>query len=261
MEEASPVKARFMSNLLLAIDIGNTALSYGLFKNSWLTRSGYVRNGNIPKIAKLLETSGVNSSYDTIICSVVPSLTSKLAKLLKQKWGISPKIVGKNAFPVVKMKYKRSNLGADRLINVYGALKFYKLPILIIDFGTAITFDYVSKGGVLEGGAIVPGVETAWKALEEKAALLPKSLSIKGFKRLIGRNTKEAMWAGILQGYGSLTDGMAARFRSLFGPKMVILATGGMASFISGYCSLIDKVDPFHTLKSLCLLFNDLRKT
>ncbi len=249
-----------MRNLLLAIDIGNSALSYAVFQKNRIVRSGHFKSDNIPKIDKLLSKSGVNKSFKVIICSVVPHLTLKLRGMLRQKWGILPIIVAKTTVPTLKMKYQRSILGSDRLVNLYGAIHLYKAPLLVLDFGTAITFDYVSKSNVFEGGLIIPGVETAWNALMQKAALLPKKLEIKPFKKLIGKNTKEAMLAGVLQGYGALSDGMIERFKSQYGSKMTVIATGGHAHFISSYSKRIDYVDPYHTLRSLSLIYSHQTK-
>ena len=247
------------SKLLLTIDIGNSMTSYRVFVSGISPHIGYVSRYDIPKIVKKICKSGVNSNnIKCIISSVVPKTTAELVKSLTR---IVPRrslyIVGKDVFPEIRMKYQRKLLGSDRLVNIYGAVKRYKLPILVVDFGTAITFDYVGKSGVFEGGLIVPGVEISFRALEEKTALLPKLEKIEDVRGLVGHNTKSAMWSGLLNGFGALADGLIGRFKQEYGSDLKVLATGGFARRIARYTRKLDYVDPLHTLRSLALIYKN----
>lgn len=247
------------ANKLLAIDIGNTTISYALFQNSRVIVHNSVDNANIPVLINKLVRNGVNSKYSVILSSVVPNKASKIKKELRNHFKeIKIWSIGENVHLKVKMKYQWRLLGADRLVNIYGATKKYKAPLLIIDYGTAITFDYVSRQGVFLGGLIVPGLQTSWKALQERAALLPKHLKLKSVSKLTGTDTKSAMYSGLLNGFGAMTDGLIGRFKEQYGKKLTVLATGGASTFISKYTAGIDIVDPLHTLRSLNLVFKEI---
>ncbi len=249
-------------NLLLNIDLGNSAASYGVYAGSKLVRTGYAYNDSIPKLVHNIAKSGVLKYTETvIISSVVPHLTVKLINSIRH---FAPKsriyLIGKTLRPKIPMKYSQKDLGSDRLVNIYGAIRRYKLPVLIVDFGTAITFDYVSKKGVFEGGLIVPGIKLSADALAEKTALLPKLKEIKSVRGLVGRNTKVAMYSGLLNGFGALSDGLIERFKKRYG-KLTVLATGGFAAKIAPYAKHFDYVDPLHTICSLALIYqNEIAK-
>lgn len=247
-----------MSNLI-AIDLGNSSSTYGIYRGRSLKASGYSHGNNILKLGLLLAKSGaLKYNPSVIISSVVPFLTDKLVKSIKKSAPKSPVyVVGRNVRPKVPMKYDRRALGSDRLVNLYGASNLYKPPLLIIDFGTAITFDYLSKSGIFEGGLIVPGIDIAFKALQENTALLPKLKQIKPIHTLVGRNTKSAMYSGILNGFGALSDGLIERFRKQYGRKLTVLATGGFASRIASYMDGLDRVDPLHTVRSLEIIYQN----
>ena len=244
---------------LIAIDIGNSAISYGVFDGQKLVASSFAYSGNIPFLSnKLIKNKMLNPNSLVIISSVVPFLTSKLEKALGKI--LPPRslyTIGKNVRPRVRMRYQRKVLGSDRLVNIYGAIRFYKLPCLIIDYGTAITFDYVSSSGIFEGGLIIPGLEVSSRALQERAALLPKFTKIEPVSELVGKDTKSAMCSGLLNGFGAMTDGLVNRFRKRYGARMTVLATGGHASRIADYASSFNHVDPLHTVRSLAFIYHN----
>ena len=245
------------TKLLLAIDLGNSASTYGLFDDKRLLAKGFVESDNIPFFNSLINKSGVYKQINkVIITSVVPQLTIKMKKSLGKRLGEkSIYVVGNNIKLKVPMRYDPKQLGTDRLVNIYGAKAFYRLPLLIIDFGTAITFDYLSKSGIFEGGLIVPGIETSFRALLERAALLPKIRQLTPVKGLIGRNTKVAMSSGLLNGFAALADGLISRFRASYGRKLKVLTTGGFAARIAPFMAHVDYVDPLHTIRSLELIY------
>ena len=245
------------SSLLIAIDMGNTTTSYAIFKNRQILDFGSVKTVNIPKNCHFLNISGKYNAIHTVICSVVPKKCHILAKHISKNHQIKLYIVGKELKLNTPSAYNPKALGLDRLVNVYGGLKFYRKPMLIIDFGTAITFDYVSKRGRFEGGLIVPGVETSAEALSAKAALIPKLKGIKHVRNLLGRDTDEAFQSGLLNGFGALADGLVERFKQRFGRNMTVVATGGFSKRISAYAKSFDYVDPLHTLKSLAQIYRN----
>ena len=168
--------------------------------------------------------------------------------------GFRPCIVGRDLIVPLKTRSKKGQLGVDRLVTAYGGFQLYGSPLLVIDFGTAITFDYVSKSGGFEGGLIVPGPEISFQTLTQRAALLPKNTRLpQQALSFIGNDTLACMESGILQGYGAMTEGLIQRFQKQYG-KMKVVGTGGFAKTIKPYCPLLKTIDPQLSVKSLLLL-------
>ena len=244
--------------MLLLIDVGNTSTTYGFYEKGSIRRVVHVDSYKFPKIVRhILENDRLCAIDSAVVSSVVPKITHILRNLWSRRhlhnflW-----IVGQNLPVKIRHNYKNIHkLGADRLVNSFGAIHLYGAPLLIMDFGTALTCDYISKKGIFEGGLIIPGPEISLRALEEKTALLPAVPFPKKKAKLIGRDTKEGMSAGILQGYGAMADGLIERFKAKYGRKLQAIATGGLAQGIRTYSTQINKVDPLLTLKSLYLAF------
>lgn len=251
-----------MIKRILAIDVGNTAATVGFYEAGRLLSFGSMHYNNIPKYAFKLAKSGKLNHLDVIISSVFPKMTVFLKCKLQSIKGVRILVAGKNLPVKIVHKYSNYNgLGVDRKVNIYGAIRMYRLPMLIIDYGTAITFDYVDPKGVFRGGMIIPGPETAYKALGQRAALLPKGLPMpKRAKSFLGRNTRECMESGILEGYGAMTDELILRFRKRYGKNLRVLATGGFAEVIRPYSKHIGTVDPKHSIKSLLALWRNCKK-
>lgn len=246
-----------MIKRILAIDIGNTAATFGFYEAGRFLDFGSMYYNDIPKYAIKLAKSGKYNSLDVIISSVYPKITSFLINKLQSANGLNLWVVGVNLHIKIRHKYRHFNeLGSDRRINIYGATRMYRLPVLVIDYGTAITFDFIDSKGVFQGGMIIPGPETSYTALGQRAALLPKGLSLpKKAKVFLGRNARECMESGILEGYGAMTDELILRFRKRYGKNLRVLATGGFAEVIRPYTNHIDIVDPKHSVKSLLALW------
>lgn len=246
-----------MIKRILAIDVGNTAATVGFYEGGRLIDFGSMYYDDIPKYAIKLLSCGKNDHLDVVIASVFPEITRKLKLSLGSMNGMNIWVIGRNLPIKIRHKYSNyNNLGCDRKINVYGTIRMYHLPMLVIDYGTAITFDYVDSKGVFQGGMIIPGPETAYRALCQRAALLPKSLTLPNrAKAFLGRNTKECMESGILEGYGAMTDELIQRFRNRYGKDLRVLATGGFSEIIRPYAKKIDMVDPRHSIKSILALF------
>ncbi len=253
---SSASKATSGTSTLIAVDIGNTAATCGLFKSGALELFESCLHDEIPNFVKKCRISGKNSSINVIISSVVPKATLKFKEAFKgQKarfW-----VVGENVKVPFKHKYRSiKQLGADRIVNVYGALKRFKPPLLVIDFGTAITFDYVSEKGVFEGGMIVPGPELSFEALIRKAARLPKDARLPHrTSSFLGTTTYDCMKSGILEGYGAMADGLVHRFKQRFGTNLKVIATGGFASHLRPYTHSFDVLDPQLSIYALHTLF------
>ena len=253
------MKWRSMVKRILAIDIGNTAATVGFYEGGRLLDFVSMNYNNIPKYAAKLAKSGKESHLDVIISSVFPKMTAFLKCKLQSIKGIILWIVDRNIPVKICHNYIiYNNLGVDRKVNIYGAVRMYRLPMLVIDYGTAITFDYIDSKGVFQGGMIIPGPETAYKALGQRAALLPKGLSMpKRAKSFLGKNARECMESGILEGYGAMTDELIQRFRKRYGKGLRVLATGGFAGVIRPYAKHIDTIDSRHSVKSLLALFRE----
>lgn len=246
--------------MILLLDIGNTSVTYGRYRGGRLHDFGSSLYGDIPKICEKWFDNGEKYKIDVILSSVVPQKKDYLTKFFSKIKGVKIWIVGENLPIRIKHRYHfPKKLGVDRAVNVYGAIRIYKPPLLMIDYGTAITFDYVSRKGIFEGGMIVPGPEISLQALIERAALLPKKIRLPlKAASFLGRNTYDCLSSGVLEGFGALTDGLIQRFRERYG-KFTVVATGGFSKNLKPYTELLDVIDPKHSIKSLLLLFKDRR--
>ncbi|MBU1863981.1 MAG: type III pantothenate kinase [Candidatus Omnitrophica bacterium] len=250
--------------MIVAIDIGNTAISFGLFHNKnkysfyTLRTEAYSRNALRSLLRKTLGTA----VRACIFCSVVPSLNAKIRKDIRILCSCPVYMVGKDIKITIKHRYTHiRSLGADRLVNVYGSLLLYTPPLVIVDFGTAITFDYVNTQGIFKGGLIVPGIMTSLNALSNKGALLPKNCILSKPKSFLGHSTTQGMLSGTVFGFASLTDGLIKHFQKRYGQSVKIIMTGGIASFIKRYCKSKTILNPTLTVQSLyCIAMKEINK-
>jgi type III pantothenate kinase len=260
--------------MLLTVDIGNTDISLGLFKGRRLfkafrlaTRVGETVEGYYLELLKELKKArlGKTQIEAVVICSVVPGVLSPVRDAFRRLLGIRPLIVGKDLVVPIKNLYKRpGEVGQDRLINAFAGIKFYGAPIVIVDFGTAVTFDVVSRRGQYLGGIILPGLQLCLDVLFERTALLPKiNLGQRPLRRrpgLIGTTTVESMLAGTFYGMGFLCDGLIGALKENLGKDTQVIATGGHARLAATFCKTIDKIDVGLTLKGLNSIFNKKRQ-
>lgn len=235
--------------MLLAIDIGNTNIVFGLFKGKKL-----VKTWRFPTYKYSLPQ--IKGLEQVIVCSVVPKIDRSIKLKLKKKYGVDAYFVNANNIPLkIKLKNKKE-IGADRVVDAYAALKLYGAPVIVVDFGTATTFDVVDEKGSYVGGLIAPGVYMARDALYLKTAKLPK-VEIKKPKLLIGNDTVSAMQSGLYYGYIALVEGMINKLK-----KAKVVATGGLAGLICKGTRVIDTIDKDLTLKGLYLIgVNNVRRT
>jgi len=241
--------------MLLAIDIGNTTIALGLFcKNRLIRRYSFAtrQRDYRPFIKKLLSRQPIEAA---IISSVVPQATKQIENALGNLITAKVVILGRDITVPVKNRYLYpKQVGQDRLVNAYAALKLYGVPAIVVDFGTAITFDVISRKQEYLGGLILPGLEISLEALAEKTALLPK-IKLAKPKGLIGRNTTNSILSGIVYGFGTLTNGLIDKLKAELGKNSKVIATGGNINFIAKYCTKFDAIDINLTLKGLNLIY------
>jgi type III pantothenate kinase len=238
--------------VLLAIDIGNTNINFGIFSGKKI-----LQRFSIPTKAyraKIIKNKLTRFNIDNvIICSVVPKVTKVLAKDCKNMRTL---IIGKDIrVPIENLYRKPKQVGDDRLVNAYAGVRLYGAPLMVIDFGTAITFDVVSRKKEYLGGMILPGFEISLDALFQRTALLPK-IKLGKPKEFIGKDTQSSMLSGIVYGFAALTDDLAKRIKNKIGKSAKVIGTGGNISLIGKYCQQIDKIDKDLTLKGLNLIYN-----
>jgi type III pantothenate kinase len=255
--------------MLLAVDIGNTSITIGLFATDtlgprWRLASDNERTADEYGIllAQLLERAGVASGEvnDIAIASVVPPLTGTIERACRDYLNAVPLVVDAGTRTGIPVRYEDpKQVGADRVVNAAAVRRMHKGPACIVDFGTATIFDAISAEGEYLGGAIAPGIGIASDALFRRAAKLPRVEIIRP-PAAIGRNTVHALQSGLLYGYVGLVEGMVARFHEELGPGMKTIGTGSLVEFIARETQCIDLVEPWLTLQGLKIIFDLNRK-
>jgi type III pantothenate kinase len=230
----------------LLVDIGNTNTAMMLFDKGKVLKRYFIKTSKRqiePDSLRRLFARVLGHIDLIVVVSVVPGFLSILRKSLKiVAAGVPLRVVGADVTVPMKVKYKDpAQVGQDRLVTSFAALKIYKAPLIVVDFGTAVTFDVVSGKGDYEGGLIFPGLRLALKSLSMGAALLPK-IELTPSRGVIGRDTRSSMNNGVLYGYASMCDGLIGILRKKFGRKCKVIATGGDAALVGRYSRGIDKV-------------------
>jgi len=246
--------------MLLAIDIGNTNIDVGLFKGeelytNWdLATDVYKTSDEYAVILlSLLKQQGLSTADidQAVICSVSPPLVPVFRELCQRYLNITPLLVeaGVKTGVSILMDNPRE-VGPDRIVNAVGGHHLYGGPLIVIDLGTATTFDVVSEKGDYLGGAISPGIKVATESLFQRTAKLPRVELIRP-KRVIGRDTITAMQSGFIFGYVGLIEGMISRIQKELGTNTRVIATGGYADLLAEETKVIEIVDPYLTLIGL----------
>src|SRR3989338_6786077 len=252
--------------MILAFDVGNTIISVALIKGQKIKIINRLDSSMSNKlianqIMALVSRLKRKHSYITsvIICSVVPALTRVISRKIKKGFGLKIYIIGKDVKVPIKNKYRKpKQVGQDRLVGAFAAKQIYGAPLIIVDFGTAITFDVVSAKGDYEGGIIVPGIRLSAESLFSKTALLPRIDRIKAPKNLIGKETKESILSGLFNGYGNLCTGLINQIQSGLDKKAKVIITGGHTQMIGRFIRAnIDKVDHDLIFKGLVLIMRN----
>jgi len=250
--------------LILVADVGNTNIVIGLYEGRTLKhywRLSTNRSATSDEygvlITNLFRMAGVKAEdiEGAILASVVPPLMPTLTEMFRRYIGKETLVVGPGIKTGLNIRYENPrDVGADRIVNAVAGIERYGTPLVIVDFGTATTFDYIDEEGAYIGGAIIPGIAISAEALYQRAAKLPR-IELAKPKSVIGRNTVAAMQAGIVFGYAAQVDGLVKRIRREFGTNPRVVATGGLADLIAGETETIDHVDPSLTLEGLILIY------
>jgi type III pantothenate kinase len=250
--------------VLLTIDVGNTQTHVGAFNGSrlvehWRFSTDREVTGDqlAVTVRELLGLRGIDLADigAEAISSVVPRLVPEYRQMFQRYLGRDPLVVGPGTKTGMAIRLDNPReLGADRLVNAVAGYDRCKDACVIVDFGTAITYDAVSAAGEYLGGIITPGIEISMEALTSKAARLPK-VDIEEPKSLIGKTTDDSIRSGIVYGFAGQVDGICRRLRAELGDGITTIATGGLASVIVGFTETIDEVDDLLTLKGLKLIY------
>ncbi len=238
------------NSLLLGIDIGNTNIEFGFIDKSiksFKVSSNYSKTPDewILNLVLIHNFFSIDKEKvkDIVISSVVPDLTEKIKHACLVFYKKEPKVIGEDLSYPIKINYENiSEVGVDRIVNSVSALKLYRPPIIIIDLGTAITFDVINKEGEYEGGAIFPGIDSSVSSLFSKTAKLPK-VEIKETKSVIGKNTQKSIQSGIFYGYVSLIEGMVEKIKKEIEGNPQIILTGGHSEIITKGLKIEHKVE------------------
>ncbi len=233
--------------MLLTIDIGNTNIVFAVYDGSKQIQK-WRHETNAPVVEGL--DSCQSDIQNIIVSSVVPSKNDELTVACENKFNLIPKFVSAENVGIKIDLDDSKQAGADRLVNAVAVLAEYDKPAIIVDFGTATTFDVINTDGHYAGGVIAPGINLSLKALGDAAAQLPQ-LKIEKPPQVIGRNTIDAMQSGVYWGYIGLIEGTIKRIQNELGVECMIIATGGLAPLFADGTSLIEKIDPDLTLKGL----------
>ncbi|MBM3847203.1 MAG: type III pantothenate kinase [Verrucomicrobia bacterium] len=244
--------------MTLLLDIGNTHTHAGLASSEKIQRHMDVPTGEWMErgrpSATLLRWVGSRKITQVAICSVVPSATSAAVKLITGIWGLTPFVLTSATVTGVGLDYpKPHTIGADRLANAIAAKARYGSPSVVVDFGTAVTFDVLDRRGCYVGGVIAPGLAAMTDYLHEKTALLPR-ITIRDIKAVVGKSTEEAMLIGAVHGYRGLIRELAFRLKRQLKCRLLpLIATGGYARLMAAGLPEITAVDPLLTLEGLRL--------
>ncbi len=250
--------------MLLVIDIGNTNLTLGLYEKDkfgahWRLATDHNRMPDEYglQFLGLLQNAGktVKDITGISLASVVPPLTGRVTQACEEYLKQKPLVVDAGIKTGIKIRYEDPRaVGADRVCDAVAVMKLYGGPACVVDFGTATTFNAITKDGEYLGGAITAGINLAAEALYTRAAKLPR-IDLQLPPSVIGKNTIHAMQSGLLFGYVSMVEGMVNRFKTELGNDMKVIATGGLSEIIAKETKVIDIISPWLTLEGLRIIW------
>lgn len=250
--------------MLLAIDVGNSNISYGILDGEQLvhhlrTESARLRTADeyAVMIREMMRLYGVDPAAidEAIIASVVPPLTDTMAGFVRRAFGVPPLVVGPGIKSGMSILYEDPRaVGADRIVNAVAAFEWARQAVIVVDFGTATTFDCVSTKGEYMGGVITPGVQISAEALFSRAARLSR-VELAVPPKVIGKNPTTSMQSGLVFGYAALVDGLCAKLKKEIGDPCRVVATGGLAKLIGPETEAIERVDDDLTLQGLRIIY------
>lgn len=254
------------ASLLLAVDVGNTNTVFAVYRareplGQWRISTVRDRTGDeyAAALTQLMMLDGVSHRdvKDVVISSVVPQALFALKQMCAHVFDCEPKIVRENLGVAMPIDIDNPReVGADRLVNATAAHRRYGGPLIVVDFGTATTFDIVDGDGRYAGGVIATGINLSLEALHRAAAKLPR-IAVERPDRVIGRSTVTAMQSGVFFGYVSMIEGLVRRIKTEFGKEMTVIATGGLGGLFDKATDSIDRYDRDLTMAGLVELFHD----
>ena len=255
--------------MLLAIDVGNTNTVFGLYQGKELIGSFRITTDTAQtsdeigmKILQYYNFRGFHPSETdaVLIASVVPPAMYSLTNAIRKYFHLRPVIIGKDVDPGIPNHYiNPREVGIDRLVNAVAAIEKYGKPLIIVDIGTATTFDCIDETGAYMGGAIFPGIKISMEALFMKASKLPR-VDITRPDEAIGRTTVQSMQSGAVRGYVGALTGIVTDMKAEMNGEVKVIATGGMGRMMAEYCPLIDEVDPNLTLDAMQMIYERNRE-
>ena len=250
--------------MLLALDIGNTNITFGIFQNNtlidtWRISTDHSRTSDeyAAQIMQILHFKNIDVSgiTKTCICSVVPPLTPTFVEICESYLGSVPVVVSSGSKTGIKVNYDSPrDVGADRVVDASAAYHIYGAPFIIVDLGTATVFDAVNEKGEYLGGAIAPGMVVSADSLFRATSQL-RRVELNAPPNAIGKNTVHSIQSGLVLGYSELIKGMITRFKEELSPNAKIIATGGQASIIEKEVGIFDVIDTNLTLKGLQIIY------
>ncbi|MDX1805884.1 MAG: type III pantothenate kinase [Paenisporosarcina sp.] len=250
--------------MILVLDTGNTNIVLGVYHSDELIHHWRMETDRYKtedeygmQVKALFNHAGIEFSqiHGIIISSVVPSIMFSLERMCQKYFGLKPLVVGPGVKTGLNIKYENPReVGADRIVNAVAAIEEYGPPLIIVDFGTATTYCYINEKGEYMGGAIAPGIGISTEALFTKASKLPR-IELTKPENVVGKNTVSAMQAGIVYGYVGQVEGIVSRMKAQSKEQPTVIATGGMANLIASESTVIDKIDPYLTLKGLHIIY------
>lgn len=255
--------------MLLTIDVGNTNMVFGLYEGDAL-RGTFRISTNAERtsdelgmqISQYYHFHGIDRAETSavIIASVVPQVMYTLINAIRKYLRVQPLVAGRDVAIGIENRYNNPReVGADRLVNAVSAVEQYGKPLIIVDIGTATTFDAIDEHGAYQGGVIFPGIKVAMEALFHKASKLPR-VDIERPEKAIGKTTVQSMQSGAVRGYVGALAGIITDIRQELGGQVRVVATGGMGRMMAQYCALIDEVAPNLTLDGLRLIYERNRE-
>jgi type III pantothenate kinase len=249
--------------VLLAVDIGNTNIAFGVYDSRRLVqtfRAETARSRTADEYGVLLgqmlalrgmDAKGISAA---IVASVVPPLTDVMVDAIRHAFARDPVVVGPGLKTGIAVKYESPrDVGADRIVNAVAAFERFHSGVIVVDFGTATTFDCISPKAEYLGGVIVPGVQVSLDGLLARAAKLSR-IEIAAPPRIVGRNTTHSLQSGIVHGYAALVDGLVDKLIAELGFECRVIGTGGLARLIAEHAKALDELDEHLTLEGLRIL-------
>lgn len=251
--------------MILVVDVGNTNIVLGLYDKRELKQHWRLSTNRFSTVDEYgilltglfqLANVRVEQIEGVMLSCVVPPMMNIFERLFVQYIGKEALVVGPGIRTGLNIRYENpKDVGADRIVNAVAGIERYGAPLILVDFGTATTFDYIDESAAYLGGAIVPGIGISADALYQKAAKLPR-IELARPRAVVGRNTVAAMQSGIIYGYAGQVDGIVQRMMKEFPRhKPRVIATGGMAELIAAESEMIEAVDPLLTLEGLRLIY------